>query len=118
MRLSYRFPIIATSVAAAAFLGGCISTTKEIPAPPPVVQVTPPPVVQVTPPPPVVVPRNPSTSSESTTTSWNHGAIVQKQTTTSQDNGALQKQTTTTWDNSGNGPSETTVTTSVPPSDE
>lgn len=114
MRLSKRLPLIVASGAAMAFCAGCISTTKEIPGPAPVVQVTPPPVVQVVPA-PVVVPANPpSASRESTTTTWDHGAIVQKQTTTSEDNGAVQKRTTTTWDNNGNGPSSTTVTTNVP----
>jgi hypothetical protein len=105
MRSFKRFALIAASLASASLIGGCISTSKEIHEPAPVVQVTPPQPAPLNP---------PSSTSESTTTSWDHGAVIQRQTTTTDSNGAVQKQTTITWDNGGVEPSQTTVTTTTP----
>jgi hypothetical protein len=105
MRSSRNLIVIVASLASAGLVG-CISTTREIHEPAP--------VVQLTPPAPVVAPvYPPSSTSESTTTSWGHGAVIQRQTTTSDDNGAVEKQTSTTWDNGSGVPSQTTVTTTT-----
>jgi len=101
------FTLIAASLASTVMIGGCISTSKEVREPVPVVQVVPPE------PAPSVV-NLPSSTSESTTTSWDHGAVIQRQTSTADSNGAVQNQTTTTWDNGGGVPSHTTITTTTP----
>jgi len=107
MRSFERFTMIAVALASAGLIGGCVSTSKEVREPAPVVQVTPPE-------PASSVVNSPSSTSENTTTSWDHGAVIERQTTTTNSNGAPQKQTTTTWTNSGGQPSQTTVTTTTP----
>jgi hypothetical protein len=98
--------LMLASATSICFFAGCISTTREIQEPTPVVQVTP---VQ-----PVYASAPPS-STNVTTTSWANGAVVQKQTTTSDSSGVVRKRTATTW-NAGDGtPAQTTVTTSVTP---
>jgi hypothetical protein len=109
MRSFKHFTMIAIALASAGLIGGCISTSKEVREPAPVVQVTPPE-------PASSVVNSPSSTSESSTTSWDHGAVIQRQTTTTNSSGAVQKQTTITWDNPGGQPSQTTVTTTIPDS--
>ena len=111
MRLNARISSMVIFMTVGGLLSGCFSKTVEtVPAPAPIIQ-TPPPVVQV-PPPVVVAPADPSApASQTTTTSWGNGAVVQKKTTTSA-NGAVQNQNTTTWSN-GNSPSQTTTTTTT-----
>ena len=78
-------------------LSGCFSSTKEVETVPAPVIEAPPPVVQV-PPPVVVAPADataPATS-QTTTTSWGNGAVVQKKTTTSSD-GAVQRHNVEQW---------------------
>jgi hypothetical protein len=104
------FAVIVASAAATVLVGGCISTSREIQEPAPIVQVPPPTIVQA--PPPIMSP--PVSTSDSTTTTWGNGAVVQKQTTNANGDGTTQQQTTTTWDNGSGVPSQTTVTTTTP----
>jgi hypothetical protein len=102
------FALMLASATSVLFCSGCISTTREIQEPTPVVQVTPPPVQ-------TVYSSTPPSSTNVTTTSWANGAVVQKQTTTSDSTGVVRKRTATTW-NAGDGtPAQTTVTTTVTP---
>jgi ABC-type uncharacterized transport system auxiliary subunit len=105
MRQNRRFLLPVTTLFAIATLAGCYTSKKEVdtvPAPAPVVQVNPPAVVA-----------SPPATSQSTTTTWDNGAVVQKNTVTQPQPGELQKQTTTTWGN-GAGPSTTVTTTTNP----
>jgi hypothetical protein len=108
MRSLTHFTLITASLASAAMLGGCISSSREV-------QEQPAPIVEVTPlEPRAPVAKLPSSTSETTTTTWDHGAVTQRQSNTIDSNGALQKQTTTTWDYGGELPSQTTITTTTP----
>jgi hypothetical protein len=99
---------------AALTIVGCISrTTKEV-------QTTPAPIVQVTPP---VVTTPPATQTTTitpapgtqTSTTWDNGAVEQKNTVTEPQPGVVKKQTTTTWSGANSSPSETTTTTTTNP---
>src|SRR5690349_8028758 len=107
--------ILSAAIAAIAALTvvGCISrTTKGV-------QTTPAPVVQVTPP----VVTTPSTQTTTitpapgtqTSTTWDNGAVEQKNTVTEPQPGVVKKQTTTTWNGANSSPSETTTTTTTNP---
>ena len=100
--------LVLASATSIFFCAGCISTTKEIQEPAPVVQVTPPPVQ-------TVYSGTPPSSTNVTTTSWANGAVVQKQTTTADSNGMVRKRTATTWNGGDGTPAQTTVTTTVTP---
>src|SRR5262249_5519629 len=104
----YRILSPAIAAIAALTVAGCISrTTKEV-------QTTPPPVVQVTPP---VVTTTPTTQTTTitpapgtqTSTTWDNGAVEQKNTVTEPEPGVVKKQTTTTWNGANSSPSETTT---------
>jgi|SRR6516165_8337077 len=105
-------PAIAVCVALTA---GCFSeTAKEVdtvPAPPSVVQVTPPVVTTV--PETQTTTITPAPGTRTSTTTWNNGAVEQKNTVTESLPGVVQKQTTTTWNSSDVVPSETTITTTT-----
>jgi hypothetical protein len=102
------FTLIIASAAVTCLEPGCISTSREIQEPAPIVQVPAPTIVHS---PPLVSP--PTSTSESSSTTWGDGAVVQRQTTTANGNGTLQKQTTTSWNNGSGVPSQTTVTTTT-----
>ena len=108
MRSFGTFTVFFASCTCAALLGGCISTSREVHEPAPVVQVTPPPVTVTTPP-----LASQSSTTQSTTTSWGDGSVIRKQTTSADSNGVVQKQTTTTWSNGSEGSPETSVTTTT-----
>lgn len=98
--------LVLASATSVLLCSGCISTTREIQEPTPVVQVTPPPVQ-------TVYSSTPPSSTNVTTTSWANGAVVQKQTTTSDSTGVVRKLTATTWNAGDDTPAQTTVTTTV-----
>jgi hypothetical protein len=115
MRKNYRivFPTIAACLSL--IVAGCFSkTTKEVdtvPASPSVVQVTPPVVTTV--PGTQVTTVTPAPGTRTSTTTWNNGAVVQRNSVTEPLPGVVQKQTTTTWNGSESAPSETTTTTTT-----
>ena len=96
-------------------VAGCFSkTTKEIdtvPASPSVVQVTPPIVTGV--PGAQVTTVTPALGTKTSTTTWDNGAIKQRDTVTEPSPGVVQKQTTTTWNSSESAPAETTTSTTT-----
>lgn len=115
MRQNYGTLLPAIAASAALTLGGCFSkTTKEVdtvPAPPPVVQVTP--SIVTTVPGTQTTTIIPAPGTQTSTTTWDNGAVVQRNTVTEPQPGIVQKQTTTTWGNSNEVPSETTTTTTT-----
>jgi hypothetical protein len=113
MRHNFRLPAITAAVALT--VAGCFSkTTKEVdtvPAPPPVVQVTPPVVTTV--PGTHTTTITPAPGTQSSVTTWDNGAVMEKNTVTEPSPGMVQKQTTTTWNSSEAAPSQTTITTTT-----
>jgi hypothetical protein len=115
MRTYYRILLPAAAASIAFLVTGCFSKTdREIDTAPP-----PPPVVQVTPPVVTTVPGTqtttitPAPGTQSSTTTWQNGAVVQRNTVTEPQPGVVEKQTTTTWDNAGTSPSESITTTTT-----
>jgi len=115
MRRNYPalLPALVTSIVLV--VAGCFSKpTKEVdtvPTPPSVVQVTPPVVTTV--PGTQTTTITPAPGTNISTTTWDNGAVVQKNTVTEPLTGVVQKQTTTTWNSSEAAPPETTITTTT-----
>jgi PBP1b-binding outer membrane lipoprotein LpoB len=117
MRENCRILIPAIAACLTLMVTGCVSKTDKevetVPASPAVVQVNPPAVTAV--PGTQVTTVTPAPGTTSSTTTWDNGAVQQKNTVTEPAPGVLQKQTTTTWNGSGTAPSETTTTTTTNP---